>query len=187
MSDVNMGKIKALYADMVSIEQNMSAIERRMNGNLGVLERRAAQRPSEKAQPKSQNLLASLKTIVMVASIAFGAGFSLKPGSNIALVFAGIPVGMGVLWIVLSHFEEKRDGGTVGAEIRSNPASETKQLWTEDEFHRVALKTKLSNRTVEACWDVLINGDQARTVAMKKLISPAQLMRGLSKFDEQKQ
>ena len=154
MSDVNMGKIKALYADMVSIEQNVSSIEKRMTGNLRVLERIAAQRTSEKTQPKHQNLVASLKTIVMLASIAFGAGFSLKPGSNIALVFAGIPVGMGVLWIVLSHFEEKRDGGTVGAEIRSNPASETKQLWTEDEFHRVALKTKLfepHGRSVLGC------------------------------------
>ena len=112
MSDVNMGKIKALYADMVSIEQNVSAIEKRVNGNLGVLARRAAQRPSEKAQPKSRDLLASLKSIVMVPSIAFGAGFSLKPGSNISLVFAGIPMGMGVLWIILNHLEKERGGDT---------------------------------------------------------------------------
>jgi hypothetical protein len=187
MSDVNMGKIKALYADMVSIEQNVSAIEKRVNGNLGVLARRAAQRPSEKAQPKSRDLLASLKSIVMVASIAFGAGFSLKPGSNISLVFAGIPMGMGVLWIILNHLEKERGGDTVGAEIRQSPGPETKQLWTEDEFHRVAGRTRLSNRTLEACWDVLINGDEARTVAMKRRIYPAQLIRGLREFNEQKQ
>jgi len=108
MSDVNMGKIRELYADMVAIEYNVAAIERKIIENLAVLERRTAQRSTVLSRSPSQSPATTLKTLLMVGSTAFGAGLSLVfiPVSGISWL-AGIPVGMASTWFLIDYFRKK--------------------------------------------------------------------------------
>jgi hypothetical protein len=52
-------------------------------------------------------------------------------------------------------------------------------LWTEFEFQRVALGTRLSDKTLEACRDVLIEGMSGVEVATKHKLFPAQISRSI--------
>lgn len=52
-------------------------------------------------------------------------------------------------------------------------------LWTETEFQRVALLTRLAERTVAACRDVLVDGVPGVEAAARWKIFPAQLSRGV--------
>lgn len=52
-------------------------------------------------------------------------------------------------------------------------------LWTESEFQRVALTTKLSERTLAACRDVLIEGASGIDAAATHKMFPAQISRAI--------
>lgn len=52
-------------------------------------------------------------------------------------------------------------------------------LWSEEEFKQAAISTRLSDRTLEACKDVLVNGLAGVAVAEKHKMLPAQISRGL--------
>lgn len=52
-------------------------------------------------------------------------------------------------------------------------------LWSEVEFQRVALSTKLDEPTVAACHEVLVNGMQGKEAAARNKIFPAAVSRGI--------
>jgi hypothetical protein len=186
MSDVNMGKIKELYVDMVSIEKNVTAIEKRMIGNLAVLERRTAQHSAAVSRSKRPSPATSLKTLLMAASTAFGAGLALtvNPGFG-SLWIAGIPIGIAITWLVV-HCAEKNGRGVL--ETVRNEVSEAKRSWTETEFNNAAAATlsKLSDRTLEACRAVLVHGDDVESSALKNRMLPTQVRRAIRLLEEHK-
>lgn len=53
-------------------------------------------------------------------------------------------------------------------------------LWSEVEFQRVALTTKLTERTLVACHDVLVDGIPGVQAAARNKIFPAQISRAIS-------
>ena len=184
MSDVNMGKIKELYADMVSIEKNVAAIEKRMIGNLTVLERRTAQHSAAVSRSQGPIPAASVKTLLMAASTAFGAGLALTvdPGFG-NLWIAGIPVGIAITWLIV-HCTEKNGRGVLET-VRSE-VSDAKRSWTGTEFNNAAAATlsRLSNRTLEACRAVLVRGDDVESSALKNRMLPTQLRRAIRLLEE---
>ena len=52
-------------------------------------------------------------------------------------------------------------------------------LWPEVEFQRVALSTKLSERTLAACHDVLVDGMSGVDAAARNKMFPAQISRAV--------
>jgi hypothetical protein len=186
MSDVNMGKIKELYADMVSMEKNVAAIEKRMIGNLTVLERRTAQHSAAVARSQSESPATTLKPLLMVASTAFGAGLALtvNPGFRSSWI-AGIPMGIAITWLVV-HYIEKKGRGAI--ETMRSEVSEEKRLWTETVFDNTTAVTlsRLSDRTVEACRAVLVHGDDVESSALKNRMWPTQVRRAIRLLEEHK-
>ena len=57
-------------------------------------------------------------------------------------------------------------------------------LWTKSEFDHVASTTRLSDRTLDACRDVLVHGLSGVDAAEKNNILPAQISRGVSTLRE---
>ncbi|HJV75099.1 MAG TPA: hypothetical protein VJ654_12815 [Noviherbaspirillum sp.] len=51
--------------------------------------------------------------------------------------------------------------------------------WTEIEFERISINTKLSNRTLAACRDVLVDGMSGKDAAERHKMFPAQISRAL--------
>lgn len=58
-------------------------------------------------------------------------------------------------------------------------------LWNDTDFQRVVNSTKLSNRTIEACRDVLVNGLSGIEAGDKHNVLPAQISRALKAIREQ--
>ena len=58
-------------------------------------------------------------------------------------------------------------------------------LWNDTDFQRVVNSTKLSNRTIEACRDVLVNGLSGIEAGDKHNVLPAQISRALKTIREQ--
>lgn len=57
-------------------------------------------------------------------------------------------------------------------------------LWSDTDFQRVAVNTKLSERTIEACRDVLVNGMSGKDAGIKHSVLPAQISRALKTIRE---
>jgi hypothetical protein len=53
-------------------------------------------------------------------------------------------------------------------------------LWSETEFQRIAAGTKLSERTLEACHDVLVDGVPGADVARKRNLLHAHISRSIN-------
>lgn len=58
-------------------------------------------------------------------------------------------------------------------------------LWTDDEFQRSAINTRLSNRTLAACRDVLVNGLSGVEAGTIHQVMPPQISRALKLLREQ--
>lgn len=58
------------------------------------------------------------------------------------------------------------------------------ERWTEDEFRGVALKTRISERTLEACKDVLVDGLSGVAAAEKHKMFPPQISRAIATLRE---
>jgi hypothetical protein len=150
MTDLTMGKVKALYQDMVAIEQNIQAMSRAMKAQLATLVTRAASTRS------LRNINSSLKTIVTAAAIAFGLGVSITPGSRVSVLFAGIPLGLGLAWAFVEYLERSKsettqlDQPTVTVPIR--------QQITESEFLNACLEARIEGSVKDACEAVIFRG-----------------------------
>lgn len=51
--------------------------------------------------------------------------------------------------------------------------------WTEIEFERISINTKLSDRTLDACRDVLVEGLTGKEAAERHQVFPSQISRAL--------
>ena len=60
-------------------------------------------------------------------------------------------------------------------------------LWSESDFQRVALATKLADRTLSACRDVLVDGVAGVDAAQQWQIFPAQISRSVGILREKHQ
>jgi hypothetical protein len=60
-------------------------------------------------------------------------------------------------------------------------------LWTPEEFNRSAASTRLSDRTLVACQDVLVNGMSGVDAAERNNVLPAQISRGLATLREKRE
>lgn len=58
------------------------------------------------------------------------------------------------------------------------------ERWTEDEFRRVALNTRISKRTLEACKDVLVDGLSGIAAADKHKMFAPQISRAITTLRE---
>ena len=58
-------------------------------------------------------------------------------------------------------------------------------LWNDTDFQRAANSTKLSDRTIEACRDVLVNGLSGIEAGDKHNVVPAQISRALKTIRDQ--
>lgn len=58
------------------------------------------------------------------------------------------------------------------------------ERWTEDEFRRIALDTRISERTLDACRDVLVGGMLGVDAANKHKMFPSQISRALTTLRE---
>lgn len=56
--------------------------------------------------------------------------------------------------------------------------------WSDEEFQRVALSTKMAKRTLDACKEVLVNGRDGKDVADEKGMLPGQISRGIKLLRE---
>lgn len=59
------------------------------------------------------------------------------------------------------------------------PVRTTDELWSDAKFKQMAAKTTLSNRTLEACREVLVLGNSIQAAAAKIQIDEAQVNRGI--------
>ncbi len=57
-------------------------------------------------------------------------------------------------------------------------------VWTEDEFQRVAVASKMSKRTLDACQRVLVGGEDGKGVATELGIFPQQISRAVNTLIE---
>lgn len=156
MSDVNMGKIKELYGDMVAIEQNVASIENRLSKKLAEFEAKI-KIPTKLVQQKAPG--DSLRTIIMVAASSLCAGLVLRPGQPISYLVAGLPFGMAIAWFVFDYLKSDEIAKINKVRVNSTPKQESIKVWTEDEFISVSssINPSYSNRTLSACMDVLVN------------------------------
>ena len=53
-------------------------------------------------------------------------------------------------------------------------------LWTEEEFQRIAINTRLSSRTLSACHDVLVDGLSGVDAAKLRSVLPTQISRSIN-------
>ncbi|WP_394475160.1 hypothetical protein [Ralstonia mannitolilytica] len=60
------------------------------------------------------------------------------------------------------------------------------ERWTEDEFRRIALDTRISERTLEACKDVLVGGMLGVDAANKHRMFPSQISRAITTLRDKK-
>lgn len=58
------------------------------------------------------------------------------------------------------------------------------ERWTEDEFRGVALNTRISKRTLEACKDVLVDGLSGVAAAERHKMFPPQISRAITTLRE---
>lgn len=95
----------------------------------------------------------------------------------------GISVGGAGTLIALAMKETSPDTPAV-TDTPAVSRRQTVEVWTEGELRQVADGLKISNRTMEACWDVLINGDSEERVIKHYGLYPSQLRSGLRQLRE---
>lgn len=129
------------------------------------------------SMPANSTSMTSLQTVVIVG-MSFAAGYGSQQFSSLALVTAGIIVGVLSIQVVLFF--------TKSQEVQQNqerPELEipvkTKESWSEDEFQHAAIISKLSERTLAACREVLIDGFVVDDAAARQQIQSSQVFHGL--------
>ena len=168
MSDLNLGKIKVLYGDMVAMEINIANTEKRLAGKLSEFEAKL-QKPYPKFSQK-KSAINSLKTIIMVAASSLSVGLVIRPGEPISYWIAGLPFGMTIAWFIFDYLkcdEIAENQRLVVNSVEKLPTQVPVKVWTEDEFVRVSLSLNrsMSDRTLSACLDVLVNNMEVNEAA----------------------
>ena len=168
MSDLNLGKIKVLYGDMVAMEINIANTERRLTGKLAEFETKLQKPNTIFSQKKSA--LNTLKTIIMVAASSLSVGLVIRPGEPISYWIAGLPFGMTTAWFIFDYLkcdEIAEKQRLVVNSVEKLPTQVPVKVWTEAEFVKVSLSLNrsMSDRTLSACLDVLVNNMEVNVAA----------------------
>ena len=176
MSDLNLGKIKVLYGDMVAMEINIANTEKRLARKLAEFETKL-QKPNTKYSQK-KSALNSLKTIIMVSASSLSVGLVMRPGEPISYWIAGLPLGMTISWFIFDY--QKNDEMLVNS-AGTIPIQGLIKVWTEAEIIRVSLSINptISDRTLSACLDVLINKMEVNEAANTHNVMSAQIAKAL--------
>lgn len=165
------------HKETLNAQSNLIAQQTRKDllGMLGQATARMADNMS--AHGRQQSLvqavggIALLSTVIYVAAYLQGGG-----GMGMALLAAGaLLVGMAVGGMMFYAFFPR--AVYVYEEAESQTTSDS--LWSDAEFRRVAAKTNLSNRTLEACREVLVLGTSRQAAATKVQIFQKQVSLGL--------
>lgn len=119
----------------------------------------------------------SLQTVV-IAVMAFGAGFGSQQLSVLAVVSVGIIVG---ILTCQSAFLFYKDSGL--RQKLENPVK-THDLWTEAVFKRAAEGIKLSTRTLAGCREILVEDASVGGAATRYQVLPKQILDGLRELRE---
>jgi len=120
--------------------------------------------------------MTSLQTLV-TATMGFIAGFGSHNLPVIGSVTAGIIVGF--LTSQASFLFQKNQDDRRKLE---KPAPKTAVVWTEADFQRAAARTTLSNRTLSACRDVLVDNASIGMAATRNGVLPPQIYKGLNEL-----
>lgn len=127
----------------------------------------------------------SCLVILTVAAIAFVAVFFIGTHGNALLhVLLGLALGAVMSYLLIFRMDKKEQNASTLLEILDKLAALEQRfgdtsLWSEEEFQRVASVSHFSNKTLEACHAVLVNGLDQHEAKEKKGVMSAQLSRAL--------
>ena len=125
------------------------------------------------------NPISSLQT-VLIAGLSFGFGFSAQAIHLSALGAATVGITVGVLVSQATLFFQKNQENR----LKLAKPKETSTAWTEVDFIRATINTKISIRTVAACRDVLVDNASIGAAAITHQILPGQIYKALPEFRE---
>ena len=125
------------------------------------------------------NPISSLQT-VLIAGLSFGFGFGAQAIhlSAFGAAIVGITVGVIVSQATL-YFQKNQEN-----RLKLEKSKETSTSWAEADFQRATVNTKISNRTVAACRDVLVDNASIGAAAITHQILPGQIYKALPEFRE---
>jgi len=128
------------------------------------------------APATSPATMTSSQTLV-IAAMGLIAGFGSHNLSAIGLAAAGIIVGF--LASQVSFLFQKNQDDRRKLE---NPTPKTAFVWTGADFQRATARTTLSNRTLTACRDVLVDNASIGMAAARHGVLPQQIYKGLNEL-----
>lgn len=141
--------------------------------------RKAAEKHAEvKTRYMPSNSISSSQTM-LIASLSFGFGFGAQAIhlSAFGAATAGIIVGV-LICQATSFFQKNQEN-----RLKLVKPKET-SAWTEADFLRATVNTKISKRTVAACRDVLVDNASIGAAAITHQILPGQICKALPEFRE---
>lgn len=179
MSDLTMAKVKALYQDMVLIEQNMVELDRKAELRVAMLDK------FNRGQNEVQSSLGNtLKTIVLSASVGFSLGLALASDSGFKILLICIPLGLAIAWAIATHLERRRTTIEHKDPVPLSTSPVVKGCSREDFIQR-CFDARIEGRDKEACEDVLFGNLSVEDAARKHKLFPTTLTARLTKIDMQ--
>ena len=123
--------------------------------------------------------ITSLQT-VLIAGLSFGFGFGAQAIhlSAFGAAAAGITLGVFVSQATL-FFQKNQENRLKLAKPKA-----TSTAWTEADFLRATVNTKISIRTVAACRDVLVDNASIGAAAITHQVLPGQIYKAIHEFRE---
>lgn len=134
-----------------------------------------------KPRPSNQTpwFSGGLTVLTVIAITALGVGVAIGSSEKYIMLVGleGLLIGTMLGFVSTTYFQKK-----VEQHVTAPANMDERTTWTEDEFQRVANTTRLSNRTLAACHDVLVGGVPSVDAATRHGVVPPQVSRGLKEF-----
>ncbi|KRH79553.1 hypothetical protein FERRO_06210 [Ferrovum sp. JA12] len=125
------------------------------------------------------NPISSLQT-VLIAGLSFGFGFGAQAIHLSAFGAATVGITVGVIVSQATLYFQKNQENRLKL-VKPKKASTS---WTEADFQRAIVNTKISIRTVAACRDVLVDNASIGAAAITHQILPGQIYKALPELRE---
>lgn len=174
-----------LSVTAISIEKKNDAALAEMRLVRDGIARKALERQVEVKTHSMQSTHSLSKSItslqtVLISGLSFGFGFSAQAIHLSAFGAAAVGVTVGVLVSQATlFFQENQEN-----RLKLAKPKETSTAWTEADFLRATVNTKISIRTVAACRDVLVDNASIGAAAITHQILPGQIYKALPEFRE---
>lgn len=172
MSDLTMAKVRALYEDMVQIEQNMVALERKVAQGIAAM----GSRPSPVTRivnKREAGWVVVVRVAVLACALGLELGLSLASSSGWRPVLIAVPIVLAVVWV---------GGEIVGRLLPANSEEISSAPWltpgspkhkiTRDDFERTCLDKKINGREKDACADVIFGNLTVENAARNHKLGP---------------